>query len=459
MNHMPSEIIKKKRNGFALERDEIRFMIDGYVANRIPDYQMSAWLMAVYFQNMTPQETADLTEVMLHSGRTLDFSKLKSIAVDKHSTGGVGDKTSMILAPIAAAAGVPVPMIAGRGLGHTGGTLDKLEAIPGFRISLSLEEFTRQVETLGYAIVSQTAEICPADKKIYALRDVTATVESLPLICASIMSKKLAEGIGALVLDVKHGSGAFMKTLPAATTLAEKLMAIGTAHGKKVAAVLTNMDQPLGRFIGNSLELGECFAILKGESFFDRRDFDDCRELSIELAGQMIWLSGVAPDLEAGRRCATEVLESGRAWEMFERLCHAQGGRPSEIPLSRSRFDVLAPSDGYVFSFDTEKIGIAALSLGAGRLKASDVVDHTSGIEVHRKLGDEVKKGDRIFSLYASGEKANQLFVQAQAIVLGATTISLQKPTLPDLITTRLVNKLGGDAPDKMTPVESDERE
>jgi pyrimidine-nucleoside phosphorylase len=450
MRYIPAELIKKKRNGHAHDTDEIRFIVDSFVRGELPEYQMSAWLMAVFFKGMTAEETATLTEVMLHSGRTLDFSHLSKLAVDKHSTGGVGDKTSMILAPIAAAAGAPVPMIAGRGLGHTGGTLDKLEAIPGFRIGLSLDELCRQVETHGVAIVGQTAEICPADKKIYALRDVTGTVESLPLICASIMSKKLAEGIGALVLDVKYGSGAFMKTFDQAETLADKLMEIGVAHGKKVAALLTNMEQPLGRFIGNSLELGECIAILKGESFLGRSadEFADCRELSLELAGYMIWLSGCAPDVETGLKKARQALESGAAWEKFAAMCALQGGslkgRNWGLPLTENRFDVCASQDGVISALDTEKIGLAALSLGCGRAKATDPVDHSAGIEVHRKLGDGVRRGDVLYTLFADSAQRDRLFSEAARTLLGATTISLQKPHVPSLITKRKVSQPKG---------------
>jgi pyrimidine-nucleoside phosphorylase len=441
MHFLPAELIKKKRNGLTHSKDEIRFMIDGFTGGLIPDYQMSAWLMAVYFSGMNPSETADLTEAMLHSGHVLDFSGLGKPAIDKHSTGGVGDKTSMILAPIVAAAGVPVPMIAGRGLGHTGGTLDKLEAIPGFRIDLSLEEFQKQVAEVGCAIIGQTKEICPADKKIYALRDVTATVESLPLICASIMSKKIAEGIDGLVLDVKHGTGAFMKTAEAAETLADKLMEIGRAHGKKVAALITSMDEPLGRFIGNSLEMGECFAILKNEPYLGRPpgDFRDTRELSLELAGMMIWLGGRATSAEDGVRIATETLDSGRAWEMFEKICRIQGGNPDALPVAARKVDILCENEGFVAGFDTEKIGLAAIVLGAGRLKTTDLIDPSAGIEVHVKLGDRVKKGDRLFTLYencAEGAHSKSLH-QAQDMVLSATSISLQKPQPPALITKR----------------------
>lgn len=441
-NFFPAELIKKKRNGFALSKEEIKFVVDSYVSGDLPDYQMSAWLMSVFFKGMTSEETAWLTETMLHSGRVLDFSKLPGLAVDKHSTGGVGDKTSMILAPIAAAAGAFVPMIAGRGLGHTGGTLDKLEAIPGFRIDLSLDELARQVEQLGCAIIGQTKEICPADKKIYALRDVTGTVESLPLICASIMSKKLAEGIGALVLDVKFGSGAFMKTEAQAEELADKLMGIGTVHGKRVAYVLSAMEQPLGCFIGNSLEIGECFAILKDEPYLSRRpeEFADTRDLSLELAGTMIWLSGVAGSATEGLELAKRALASGKAWEKFEQICKAQGGDSTALPLASTTVEVHADADGYVSGFDTEKVGLAAISLGAGRLKSSDSIDPTAGLEMHRKIGDEVRKGERLYTMYANAGAHDAKFAHAREALLRATTISLQKTTPPALITKRKVN-------------------
>lgn len=442
MKFVPAELIKKKRNGHQHTPEEIRFLIESYIAGDIPDYQISAWLMAVFFKGMAAQETATLTEIMLHSGRVLDFSDLGSAPVDKHSTGGVGDKTSMILAPLVAATGVKVPMIAGRGLGHTGGTLDKLEAIPGFRIGLSLEEFKSQVASLGVAIIGQTEEICPADKRIYALRDVTGTVESLPLICASIMSKKLAEGIDALVLDVKYGSGAFMKTLENAEELADKLMEIGAAHGKRVATLLTNMEQPLGCFIGNALEMGECIAILKNEDFLSRSpdDFSDTRDLTLELAAQMIWLGGRAQSAEEGLQVAKEALTSGAAWKKFEELCKAQGGNLSKLPSAREQFDVVSDRDGFVSALDTEKIGLAALSLGAGRLKTSDQIDPTAGIEIHRKIGDEVQKGERLYTLYSSSQKSDSLFAEASGQLKHATTISLQKPHVPALIAKRKVN-------------------
>ncbi len=438
MSYFPAELIKKKRAGRTHDRRELEFLVNGFVAGDIPDYQMAAWLMAVYFNGMTGPETVDLTSVMLRSGRVLDFSSLGRPAVDKHSTGGVGDKTSLILAPLVAAAGVPVPMIAGRGLGHTGGTLDKLEAIPGFRIGLSLDEFKKQVDSFGAAIIGQTAEICPADKRIYALRDVTATVESQPLICASIMSKKLAEGIDGLVLDVKHGSGAFMKTVEQADELATKLMGIGASHGKKVAALLTRMDEPLGRFIGNAVEVGECVAILKNEPYLGRApsEFADTTELTLELAGAMIWLGGGAPTLEAGRATASGLLTSGEAWEAFAALCRRQGGDLDRLPVPTARVEVKARASGYVAAFDAEKIGLAAIALGGGRLKTTDTIDPVAGIETHRKLGDGIREGETLFTLLGSSSSG---FAQAEAMLSSATTISLQKPVVPSLITRRKV--------------------
>jgi pyrimidine-nucleoside phosphorylase len=435
-NFLPAELIKKKRSGQEHTVEELKFLVESFVDGSLPEYQMSAWLMSVYFKGMTPKETANLTEVMLHSGRVLDFSNAKSIAVDKHSTGGVGDKTSMILAPIAAAAGCTVPMIAGRGLGHTGGTLDKLEAIPGFSVGLTLDQFEKQVNSLGVSIIGQTKEICPADKKIYALRDVTATVESMPLICASIMSKKIAEGIGALVMDVKFGSGAFMKTLEEADELASKLMEIGVAHGKKVAALLTNMEQPLGRFIGNSLEIGECVAILKNEEFLVRKpeDFSDTTELSLELAGHMIWLGGLAKDAKAGYQKAKEVLENGKAFEVFEQICKQQGCGLSQLPLPTAKYDVKAQTSGFISAIETEQIGYAALALGAGRMKSTDELDLTAGIEIHRKLGDEVREGDLLYTLFVNEGSNAGKFAAARDRVLSATTISLQKPKVGALI-------------------------
>lgn len=452
MAFLAPEIIKRKRGGLELSNDEIAFMVHGFVDGSVPDYQMSAFLMAIYFKGMSDRETWTLTDVMMRTGRVLDFSHL-GIAVDKHSTGGVGDKTSMILAPIAAAAGVPVPMIAGRGLGHTGGTIDKLETIPGFRCDISIEQFEKQVAKNGIALIGQTEEICPADKKVYALRDVTATIESLPLICASIMSKKMAEGIQALVLDVKWGSGAFMKTVSQATELAERLCAIGRAGGKNVVAVVSDMNQPLGRFIGNSIEIEECIAILKRQNLRGRKlaEFQDCEDLSVELAGIMIWLGGKAANADAGIAVARELLDSGAAFRKFEELVKIQGGDLTKLPQSTAVHDVLAPASGYIHSIETEQVGYAALILGAGRQKSSDTIDPLAGIEVLVRIGDNVSKGDPLYRLYGksggksdgrSGGESAKLDLAA-ARLLAATRIgdpldkSLPRPTSGDLIAVR----------------------
>lgn len=428
MSRLTAEIIKKKREGLELTADEITHFIQGYTQGQIPDYQMAALLMAIFFKGMTTAETLELTKQMLHSGTVVDLSSVPGFKVDKHSTGGVGDKTSLILGPIVAAAGAPVPMISGRGLGHTGGTLDKLESIPGFNIRLSLEQFVRQTRDLGICFIGQTQEICPADRKIYALRDVTATVESLPLICASILSKKLAEGIDGLVLDVKFGSGAFMKTAAQAETLARALMSIAQGYGKKVSSLLTDMSQPLGRYAGNALEVEECLEILKG-----RRHplWEDTRELSLRLSGQMLWLAGRSPNVDAAYTLAEQTLSSGKALEKFLALCHAQGGDPTRLPRARHRFVVPAQKDGFISGYDTESIGYVGILLKAGRLKAEDPVNPVAGIELHQKLGDPVKAGDPIFTIHGDDES---LFGAAAKRLDASVTYSLQKPVPPALI-------------------------
>lgn len=439
------EIIKRKRDGHELQSKEIRFMVDGFVAGTVPDYQMSAWLMAVLFKGMTDAETWTLTDIMMRSGRVLDFSHL-GIAVDKHSTGGVGDKTSLILAPIAAAAGVPVPMIAGRGLGHTGGTIDKLETIPGFSCEITIDKFERQIKDLGLALIGQTSEICPADKRIYGLRDVTATVESLPLICASIMSKKMAEGIQGLVLDVKWGSGAFMKTRERAEELANRLCAIGKTGGKHVVAMVTDMNQPLGRFVGNSLEVEECVAILKREGMRGRSlsDFHDCEELSVQLAGVMIWLGGKASTPEAGVKDARKLLDSGSAFEKFEKLISAQGGNLSKLPRAEVICEVLAKDAGVVASIDTEQVGYAALLMGAGRRSAGDKIDPVAGIESMVRLGEKVEMGQPLYRLYGAKRDGNvsqkSVVDDASLRLLAATVVdkSLQSFKSGDLIASRI---------------------
>lgn len=405
LKYLPAELIKKKRNNLALTEDEISFFIDSYTKAHIPDYQMSAFLMATYFQGMTEEETFALTKAMLHSGIVVDLSSVPGFKVDKHSTGGVGDKTSLILGPIVAAVGLPVPMISGRGLGHTGGTLDKLESIPGFNTQLSLDQFIEAVKKHRICFIGQTKEICPADKKIYALRDVTATVESLPLICASIMSKKIAEGIDGLVLDVKFGSGAFMKDPIKSEELAKKLMDIAHRYGKKVAALITNMDQPLGRYAGNSLEVEECIAIMKNEQHFDKNGKDvyaDTRELSLQLSAYMLWLGGATKELDEAYHLAQVALGSGRAYEKFQDLCKIHSGDLRSIPQPKNKLAIKSKIQGYIQKMNTEKIGVAGLKIKAGRSIASDVIEPTAGIEFHAKIGDYVEIGEEIFTVYGA---------------------------------------------------------
>lgn len=434
MAFLPAEIIKIKRNGGTLSFEEINEFILGYARGQIPDYQMSALLMAIFFRGMNTEETLSLTKAMLHSGEVVDFSSIKEFKVDKHSTGGVGDKTSLILGPIVAAAGIPVPMISGRGLGHTGGTLDKLEAIPGFNTQKSLTDFVELVRKHKICFIGQTKEICPADKKIYALRDVTATVESLPLICASIMSKKLAEGIDGLVLDVKYGSGAFMKTPALAEELALNLMAITKGYGKKVTALLTNMDQPLGRFAGNSLEVDECVAIMKNEKFIGPAGYDlyeDTRELSLRLSAHMLLLAGVGKHEEESYKIAKDILESGKAMAKFEELCGIHNGNLAALPKPKHAVTVTSDKPGWVGSFHTESIGVAGILIKAGRAQTTDIIAPTAGIEFHVKVGDEVKAGDALFTLHGDDK---DLLQSALPLLRSAITISLQKVAKPSLI-------------------------
>jgi pyrimidine-nucleoside phosphorylase len=405
MSFLPSELIKKKRNKNALEPIEIEGFIRGYTEGNIPDYQMSAMLMAIFFNGMTEEETLALTKAMLNSGEVIKHSNVKSFKVDKHSTGGVGDKTSLILGPVVASLGVAVPMISGRGLGHTGGTLDKLESIPGFNTQIDLDGFRKMIEEIGISFIGQTREICPADKKIYALRDVTATVESLPLICASIMSKKLAEGIDGLVLDVKFGTGAFMKTSNDAEKLALALMKIGQGYGKKVCSLITNMNQPLGRFAGNSLEVVECVEIMEGKSFIGANGkdlYEDTRELSLALSGYMLWLAGYKNSIDDCISAARATLYDGRALAKWHELVRAHGGRMSELPVSLNKFEISSLQSGYISGFDTENIGICGIAIKAGRAKTDDQIEPTAGIEFHRKIGDFVKTGESLFTIYGA---------------------------------------------------------
>src|SRR3982075_4422851 len=398
------DLTRRKRDSGELTREEIEELIAAYTRGDIPDYQMSAWLMAVVLRGMSRPEIAALTEAMLHSGSVLDFSGLPGTKVDKHSTGGVGDKTSLVIAPIVAAGGVKVPMISGRGLGHSGGTLDKLESIPGFNVNLSLADFRRVLETCGCARIGQTAEIAPADKKIYALRDVTGTVESPALICASIMSKKLAEGIDALVLDVKTGSGAFMKSGDDAAFLAELMVETGERMGKQVVALITDMDQPLGNMIGNALEVVEVVEVLRGEGP------EDLRGLCLELAGWMLQLGGVSGTVGEGRKRSEELISSGKALDTFRRMVELQGGDPrvvddsNRLPHAEHTATISSTKDGYLSSVQCEQVGTACVILGGGRERKEDSVDPTVGIVLHKKVGDQVSLGESLATVYYNAE-------------------------------------------------------
>jgi pyrimidine-nucleoside phosphorylase len=394
------DIIISKRDGRALGRDEIRFFVEGVTAGTLPDYQASALLMAILLRGMNAEETALLTDAMVHSGVRVDLGAIPGLKVDKHSTGGVGDKTSLVLAPLAAACGVPVPMMSGRGLGHTGGTLDKLEAIPGFRVNLSLDEMKGALARAGCAMIGQTAQIAPADKKLYALRDVTGTVESIALISASIMSKKIAEGIDALVLDVKTGSGAFMKTEADSRRLAESLVSIGNASGVKTEAIITAMDTPLGRAVGNALEVIECLDVLKGGGP------PDLVEVSVELAARMLVLGKVADDFAAAEEKVRGAIASGAGLERFRQIIEIQGGDPKVVddygrmPHVADRHIVTAGRGGFVTGLDAELVGRASVALGAGRDRVDDPVDPAVGIMVAAKPGDAVRAGDAVLEMH-----------------------------------------------------------
>lgn len=428
MSFLAREFIKEKRENKEHSPDDIKTFITKYLENEIPDYQMSTWLMASFLNGLSSKEASALTDVMLNSGFRFDFSSINEKKIDKHSTGGVGDKASMILAPIAAACGVYVPMIAGRGLGHTGGTLDKLEAISGFNTRISKEKFSELVNRIGFSIMGQTEEICPADKRIYSLRDVTATIESVPLICASIMSKKLAEGINGLVLDVKVGTGAFMKTEEQATELATSLKEIGNHHGCEVHALITDMNQPLGKHCGNANEIYECAEILQNTER-SISEYNDCRELSLILAAHMISIAKSC-STEDAYDMAVKTLEDGSAWKKFLEMVNEQGGT-YDIQEPTYDYHIESTEDGYIESFETEKIGIAGIQLGAGRKIAEDQIDPLAGIYVHKKIGDRVLKGDKIFSLFA---KNKELYAETEALLINCFHISKDKTTEPILI-------------------------
>ncbi len=393
------ELIRRKRDGGTLAPDEIGALLRAYTDGTLPDYQAAALLMAVCLRGLDARELSAWTDVMLHSGDVLDLSELPGVKVDKHSTGGVGDMISLPLAPLVAACGVVVPMVSGRGLGHTGGTLDKLEAIPGFRVDRSVEEFRAQLRQLGCCLIGQTERLAPADRKLYALRDVTGTVESIPLIASSIMSKKLAEGIDALVLDVKVGSGAFMKSLDDAQRLARTLVGIGRSAGKRVTAFLTDMDQPLGRRVGNSLEVLEAILTLTGMGS------PDVRELVLALGTEMLLLAGVATEPTAARQQLVGAIDSGQALAKFAAVVEAQGGDPRAIleqrlPEVRTASVVTAGRAGAVIAIDAQEIGLASLALGAGRLRKEDAIDPAVGIELLRKVGESVGRSEPIASLH-----------------------------------------------------------
>ncbi len=397
------EIIYRKREGKELSPEEVSFIIEGYLEGRIPDYQVSAFLMAVFFRGMGEEELAGLTRVMLNSGEQVDLGDMPGPTVDKHSTGGVGDGVSLTLAALAASLGAVVPMMSGRGLGHTGGTLDKLESIPGYRVNLSSGEFIKVLRKTGAAIIGQTDKIAPADRKLYALRDVTATVDSIPLITASIMSKKLAEGASSLVLDVKTGTGAFMKSIGDARKLAGSMIATGRAHGRNISAVISDMNRPLGEAVGNAIEVEEAVELMSGGGV------QDIRELIICLAGEMLCLSGIEKTPETARSKARENLSNGKALEKFGEMVEAQGGDrricedPKDIlPQPAMVAEVEAPETGWITAMDTRRIGVCALSLGAGRKSVDDRIDYSAGIRVLKKTGDKVSRGEVIAILYTS---------------------------------------------------------
>lgn len=425
------DLILKKREGQSLAYEEIESLIHGYAKGEIPDYQVAAWLMAVYFQGMTKQETADLTMTMVSSGETIDLTEIEGIKVDKHSTGGVGDTTTLVLAPLVAAAGVVVAKMSGRGLGHTGGTLDKLESIPGFRVNLTREEFISNTKNIGLAVMGQTANLVPADGKMYALRDVTATVDSIPLIASSIMSKKIAAGTDAIVLDVKTGRGAFMKTLEDSVQLAKAMVEIGRNVGRRTTAIVTDMDQPLGLAIGNALEVEEAIAVLRGKGP------SDLRELCLELGARMVYLAKKSANLEEAKENLTDLLAKGAALEKFGQMIEAQGGdrRVLEgnrlLPQAKIKQEILAPKSGYIAHLEAGKVGLSAMILGAGREKKEDRIDAAAGVLLKKKVGDQVVKGEVLAVLHTSDHSRLSL---GEKKLLEAYTISSHLVEMPPLI-------------------------
>ena len=411
------DIITKKRDGGELTKAEIEFFIQGYTAGEIPDYQASAWAMAVFFQGMSPRETTDLTLAIVGSGETLDLSKVVEVAVDKHSTGGVGDKTTLVVEPLVSACGLPVGKMSGRGLGFSGGTLDKMESIPGYRCDLDTAEFLAQLEKVGLVLTGQTADLSPADGKLYALRDVTGTVQSIPLIASSVMSKKIAAGAQAIVLDVKIGLGAFMQNEQDARTLATRMVEIAHLAGRKAVAVLSDMNQPLGHAVGNALEVKEAIATLHGGGP------EDFREHCLEIASQMLVLADRAPNEAFAREMAVETLSKGQAWSRFRELVIAQAGdvsfidTPEKLPKANIIETITAPRRGYLKEIHARKIGEIAVELGGGRAKKGDPIDHSVGIVVHHKVGDFVEAGKALFTIHANNENK---FKEARQQVLAA---------------------------------------
>ena len=435
------DVIRRKRDGHELSQAEIEHLVLSYTRGETADYQVSAWLMATVLRGMTRAETAALTHAMLHSGEVLDLSSHPAKKVDKHSTGGVGDKTSLVLAPLVAAGGLAVPMISGRGLGHTGGTLDKLESIPGFNVNLSVERFREVLQACGCAMIGQTAEIAPADRKLYALRDVTGTVESPSLICASIMSKKLAEGIDALVLDVKTGSGAFMKKEEDAVHLAELMVETGERMGKRVVALITDMDQPLGLKVGNTLEVEEILDVLRGEGP------EDLRELCLELAGWMFYAGESASSVGEGKKVAEEIIRSGKALDRFRQMVALHGGDvkaiddPTRLPHAKHTLAVKSAQSGFVTAIQCEAVGTACVVLGGGREKKEDAVDPAVGIVLHKKVGDRVERGESLCTIHFNSESKA---ARAKELIEESYQIGEAPPTHRRPLVHRVIEKSGG---------------
>jgi len=429
------DVIRRKRDGRVLTPEEIGWMVAGLATGEVADYQWSALLMAIVWRGMGPAETAALTDAMMRSGVVVDLSSVPGRKIDKHSTGGVGDKTSLILAPVAAAVGVPVPMVSGRGLGHTGGTLDKLESVPGLRVDLDLDRYRAVLAECGLVLIGQTAEIAPADKVLYALRDATATVESVPLIAASIMSKKLAEGIDGLVLDVKTGDGAFLERLDDARHLARVMVEIGSGLGKRMRALITRMDEPLGRAVGNAVEVAESVDCLRGEGP------DDLTDLSLELAAEMVLMAGLADSLEDAHDRCRRTLHDGTALERFRKVVAAQGGDPRAIddpgrlPAPREKIDVPAPRAGFVQSLRARPIGEAVMLLGAGRSRVDSCIDPAVGLVLHRKRGDQVEAGEPLCTVHVNDPAPRDL---ALSMVRDAYVIGDGLVDRPSLIVERL---------------------